>query len=73
MDRLMTSDPQDWCAFSSCLRPAPPEPSGGSAASHYERYADKVVAMDRNHERVVAPHELLEHYRSDPAWFLGGR
>lgn len=52
VDRLMTSDPQDWCAFSSCLRPAPPEPSGGSAASNYERYADKVVATDRNHERV---------------------
>ncbi len=52
VDRLMTSDPQDWCAFSSCPRPAPPEPSGGSAASNYEGYADKVVATDRNHERV---------------------
>ncbi|MDH2387046.1 hypothetical protein [Bradyrhizobium sp. CER78] len=52
VDRLITSDPQDWCAFSSCPRPAPPEPSGGSAASNYEGYADKVVATDRNHERV---------------------
>jgi hypothetical protein len=52
VDRLITSDPQDWCAFGSCPRPAPPEPSGGSAASSYEAYADKVVATDRNHERV---------------------
>jgi hypothetical protein len=52
VDRLITSDPQDWCAFGSCPRPAPPEPSGGSAASSFEAYADKVVATDRNHERV---------------------
>jgi len=52
VDRLITSDPQDWCAFGSCPRPAPPEPSGGSAASSYEAYADKVVATDRNYERV---------------------
>jgi hypothetical protein len=52
VDRLITSDPQDWCAFSSCPRPAPPEPSGGSAASSYEAYADKVVATDRNYERI---------------------
>ena len=52
VDRLITSDPQDWCVFGSCPRPAPPEPSGGSAASSYEAYADKVVATDRNYERV---------------------
>ena len=52
VDRLITSDPQDWCAFGSCPRPAPPEPSRGSAASSYEAYADKVVATDRNYERV---------------------
>ena len=52
VDRLITSDPQDWCAFGSCPRPAPPEPSAGSAASSYEAYADKVVATDRNYERV---------------------
>ena len=52
VDRLITSDPQDWCAVGSCPRPAPPEPSGGSAANSYEAYADKVVATDRNHERV---------------------
>jgi hypothetical protein len=52
VDRLITSDPQDWCAFASCPRPATPEPSGGSAASSYEAYAEKVVATDRNQERV---------------------
>jgi hypothetical protein len=52
VDRLITSDPQDWCAFGSCPRPAPPEPSGGSAASSYEAYAEKVVATDRNYERI---------------------
>ena len=52
VDRLITSDPQDWCAFGSCPLPAPPEPSGDSAAKSYEAYADKVVATDRNYERV---------------------
>jgi hypothetical protein len=52
VDRLITSDPQDWCVFGPCPRPAPPEPSGGSAASSYEAYADKAVATDRNYERI---------------------
>ena len=52
VDRLITSAPEDWCVFGSCPRPAPPEPSGGSAASSYEAYADKVIATDRNYERV---------------------
>jgi hypothetical protein len=52
VDRLITSDPQDWCVFGPCPRPAPLEPSGGSAASSYEAYADKVVATDRNYERI---------------------
>ena len=60
LDRLMTSDPQDWCAVSSCPRPAPPESSGSGAASNYEGYADKVVATDQNHERVgVSVYEWL--------------
>jgi hypothetical protein len=52
VDRLITSDPQDWCALGSCPRPAPRESSGGSAASSYEAYADRVVSTDRSHERV---------------------
>lgn len=52
VDRLITSDPQDWCVFGRCPQLAPPEPSGGSAASSYEAYADKVVATDRNRERI---------------------
>jgi hypothetical protein len=52
VDRLITSDPQDWCVFGPCPRPTLPEPSGGSAASSYEAYADKVVATDRNYERI---------------------
>jgi hypothetical protein len=52
VDRLITSDPQDWCVFGSCPRPALPEPSDGSAVSSYEAYADKVVATDRNYERI---------------------
>jgi len=49
--RLITSDPEDWCTFSTCPRPAPPEPPG-SAADNYEAYAAKVIATDRNRERI---------------------